>query len=225
MRKSPVKLCAITIGASPRPDLWDEIAQNLSFPFEVIHKGLLDDPQNIPSLLVHKTGSDALVTQLKNGGTVWISSSKAHQALSRLVPHILHNEKPDALVILCTAIQNLEVDSKNLVLSPGLMIRETIVNQGKNPMGIILPDKGQWPSLDPELSNEEAILYDLMPPGRDDDFKRAGVFLKDKGARSVALHCMAYPLSDITYLSPVFGDAVAHPRKLIIEALNNRFNV
>jgi len=225
MRKSPVKLCVLSIGESPRPELWDEIAQNLSFPFETVHKGLLDDPQTVAFLRIPKPGPDALVTQLQSGNTVWISSPKAHQALSRMVPHILHNEKPDALVILCTAIQNLEVDSKNLVLSPGIMIREMIVNQGKNPIGIILPDKGQWPSLDPALSVKDVILYDLMPPGRDDDFKRSGAFLKDHGARSVVLHCMAYPLSAITYLSPVFGDAIAHPRKLIIETLNNRFNV
>lgn len=225
MRKSPVKLCAITIGESPRPELWDDIAQNLRFPFKAYHLGLLDDPQNIPSLQVQNHGLNALVTQLKNSSTVWLSAPKAHSALSLLASRIMREDKPDALVILCTAIHDLGREVNKIALYPGTLIRETIVNQGKNPMGIILPDKSQWPSLDPSLSKKDVIIYDLMPPGRGEDFQKAGDFLKDKGARYIALHCMAYPLSVITYLSPVFGDAVAHPGQLIIEALNNRFNI
>jgi len=223
MRKSRVKLCAITIGEAPRPDLWDEIAQNLKFPFETVHKGLLDDPNIIPSLQISNPDPDALVTQLKNGSMVWISSSKAHQALSLLAGTIMRKDKPHALIILCTAIHDLGEEINQIALFPGNLIRNMIMNQRKDPVGIILPDKGQWPSLDPLLSEKDAILYDLMPPGRPEDFQNAGKFLKNKGAQSVALHCLAYPLSAITYLSPVFRNAVFHPRKLIIESLNNRF--
>jgi len=224
MRKCPVKLCAITIGESPRPELWDDIAQNLRFPFKAYHLGLLDDPQNIPSLQVQNHGLNALVTQLNNGSTVWISSSKAHQALSRMAQNIIvRKDTPHALIILCTAIHDLGREVNKIALYPGTLIRETILNQSEDPIGIILPDKGQWPSLDPALSEKDVILYDLMPPGRGEDFQKAGDFLKNKGARCIALHCMAYPLSAITCLSPVFGNAVAHPGQLIIEALNNRF--
>jgi protein AroM len=223
MLEKAVKLCLVTIGQSPRPDLWDEIGQTLKFPFEVYHFGLLDSPDYLDRLLLDSPDSDSLVTQLRTGDVVRISSEKAHQALQNLIGEIIKWEKPDGIIILCTGILETEATYPIPVFYPGILIQKMIMEKLSDPIGVILPDKRQWPDLDPQLKNREAILFEINPPGTERGFLEAADYMNDRKITSVVFHCMGYPLSPLPFFSPDFMEQIVHPRLLISQALNQRF--
>ena len=223
MCENTVKLCLVTVGQSPRPDMWDEIGQTLKFPLEVYHFGLLDSREFLEHLLVNSPEPDALVTRLRSGDTVRISSQKTHLALQDLIMELRKWEKPDGIIVLCTGIQEPETPCPIPVFYPGALIRKTALDKLTDPIGVILPDKRQWLFLDPELKKKRVVLFEINPPGDADVFREAAIYLEDRGARSVIFHCMGYPLSAIQHFSPHYSEKLAHPRILISQALNQRF--
>lgn len=223
MRENAVKLCLVTIGQSPRLDLWNEIGQSLKFHFEVYHFGLLDSPESLDRLLVNSPEPDALVTRLRSGDLVRISSQKAHHALQNLIMEIRKWEKPDGVIILCTGIRESEVTCPIPVFYPGALIQKRVLEKLTDPIGVILPDKRQWLYLDPELKKRKAILFEISPPGDAEIFREAADYLLDRGARSALFHCMGYPLSALPPFLPHYKEKLVHPRSLISHALNLRF--
>ncbi|MBN1901198.1 AroM family protein [Candidatus Sumerlaeota bacterium] len=223
MREKPVKLSLVTIGQSPRNDLWDEIAQNLDFPFESYHFGLLDTPESLERLLAGSSEKEILVTQLRTGDAARISSQKAHPALINLIAEIAKWEKPDAIIVLCTGIREPESAFPFPVIYPGVLIRNKVMENPVELTGVILPDKNQWDWLDPELKKRKAILFEIDPPGTEQEFQKAADYLTDRKVRSVIFHCMGYPLSAAAPFSSDFTEQIAHPRLLISQALNQRF--
>jgi SAM-dependent methyltransferase len=222
MREKTIKLCLVTIGQSPRPDLWNEIEKSLNFFFEIYHFGLLDAPGSLDCLLADSREPEALVTQLRSGDIVRISFQKAHHALQNLIMEIRKWEKPDGIVVLCTGIRE-PADFPIPIFYPGALIRKTVMENPADPIGVILPDKRQWSFLDPDLKGRKAILFEINPPGDVEIFQEAADYLIDLGARMAVFHCMGYPLSAVAPFSTHFEEKTVHPRILIPRALNLRF--
>jgi len=223
MRKKQPKLALLTIGQSPRADLWEDIAPQLKFSAETQFFGLLDDPHTRRTLVTDSPGPDSLVTRLKNGSLVWISSGKAHGALERLIDQVTLNIKPDGIIILCTAIRKLRRHSSIPIFYPCIMIRERIFIKPELPLGVILPKKEQWPHVDHELFDLDVILCEAPPKAGSKPFQKAAESLAEKGARLVVFHCMGYPVSATEPFIPSFENAIIHPRKILAQELNKIF--
>jgi len=217
------KLAAVTIGQSPRPDMWDEIAQSLDFSFQADQFGVMDDETALAELRRNEPDSHSLVTRLRDGKAIWISSQGLRKHMASLISRIVTRDSYDAVVLLCTGIREIDCEISPPVLYPGRMINKGIVKNAGTPVGIVLPDEKQMTRLIPGFPAPDIITVELPPPGSPGLYRAAARMLETRGAACIAFHCMGYPLKALALFTTFSKSAVFHPRQLLTDELNRRF--
>ncbi len=218
-----IKLVVLTIGQAPRPDIWDEIEAQLSFPHTTKQHGLLDTPLLFDKLKVQQPFPGTLTTQTRRGQDVWLSAEKVHYQLSVLINRYNQTYQPEAIIILCTGILAANILNTPNVFLPGKMIRAQVTRPLPQPIGVVVPSQKQWPYLDPLLARYRVVLAEMAPPGNRKLWAETAVYLKQKQVRSILFHCLGYPLAVLKRFNEIFDMDIVHPKQLVINQLNQNF--
>lgn len=131
-----MKLALLTIGQSPRKDVYEDIGYLLK-DIDFIERGALDGLSKdfIRRRLTPKPGEDFYVTRLRDGTEVKVSKKLIEERIRNLIMEI--EDKVDLIVVLCTG--DFEIKSKKPVLLPSKVIMEIVRALSPRKLGILVP--------------------------------------------------------------------------------------
>jgi protein AroM len=205
-------IALLTIGQSPRPDMTAGIEAAIPASVNVLQVGLLDDltRAQAESEFAPKPGEMPLVTLLRDGRPISISSGGACQALQGLIDR-LAGDGVGAIVLLCTGpLSELRSGSAWLVHPDAIVPAMAAALLPDSRLGVILPDHDQIDFGPSKWDHVRArTLYASASPYDEDTtaLRQAARELVDAGAEAIVLDCMGYGARH----GDAVGEAVSRP--------------
>lgn len=183
------KLCALSVGQSPRLDLVNDIL-SLRPKIDIVHVGALDGYRfgDIPP----SRGNYPIITRLNSGELVWIERDELSILLQRKL-NDLGTSDVDAILVLCTGDFPDLVSIKPLII-PYKVFTGIIQGMGlKGRVGIICPleeqkraAEGKWCQLG------FSPLAIVASPFSENDIQKAGCVLHKEALDLVILDCYGH---------------------------------
>jgi len=204
----PRILGTLTIGQAPRRDVVPIIDRHVPASGRHIHRGALDGltRAEIAARFTPDTGEAALITQLRDGGSIQLSRRRMREQV-QIVLNDLEDDGCDVILLLCTGtFTGLECRRAWLV-EPDHVIPATVAGLvERRQLGIIVPIPGQivseaekWQPLARQPHFAAASPYD----GGDDAVLAAGQALQAKGAEAILLDCIGFTERHRAMLAPL----------------------
>lgn len=218
----------VTIGQSPRSDLAARFESIIPDSVEVRQAGLLDgmSQAEIEAEYVVQPGEMPLVTRLRTGHVIAISSTRAREAMQDLVDR-LTAEGVGMVVLLCTGqFRELRTGS-SLVLQPDTIVPAVAIALMPGArIGVILPmqeqigaEPGKW-----ETSGSMPLFTAASPyDGNSRALAAAGRELVAAGARSIVLDCMGFDDTHERVLAAEVDVPVILSNKVMVGVLASLF--
>jgi len=215
-----LKIALITIGQSPRIDLYNDLRDYLE-KMNYIEIGVLDDYSidEILKKLRPKPGEDFYVTRLKNGSWVKVSIDKITSELQRKIFEV--EEQVDLIVLLCTGKLNV-VSKKPLLSLDELLISIVSILKPKK-LGVLIPEIKQYDLAYSKWSNVaegSIVIVNYNPYGEKENILIDR--LKDlKEADLVVLDCIGYTRRHAEIIKKYLDKPVVLPRTLVFSIVND----
>ncbi len=214
----PVRIGALTIGQSPRTDVAGEFLQAVGQEVELLQCGALDNlSREEISRMTPQEGDYILVTRLRDGTEVKIAERYIHERMEACARTLL-GAGAEMLVLFCTG-EFPELEGQVLLLKPDVIMEHAvpgILPKGK--LGAILPSADQIPLLGNKWKKTglEVELTAASPySGKEDDFRRAAAYLKERGVDLIVLDCIGFTQSIKRIVRETARCPVILPRTLL----------
>lgn len=194
----PARIGALTIGQSPRTDVAAEFLQAVGQEVELLQCGALDglSLEEIRQM-APREGDYILVTRLRDGTEVKIAEQYIKLRMQECA-RTLRQGGASMLVLFCTG-EFPELEGQVLLLKPDVIMEHVvpgILPRGK--LGVVLPSGDQIPLLGKKW-DKTGLKIELTAAspysGREEDFRRAATYLKEKGVDLIVLDCIGFTLS------------------------------
>lgn len=218
-----MRIGAITIGQSPRPDILAELIAPELRSVEFIEAGALDElaPQQIAGLAPGPE-EPILVTRLRDGSVVRVSAVRIAPLLRDCVRRV---EQADvaASVLLCTA--NFDcLRTEHPLFRPAQLLRaaaKALVTQGA--LAVVVPEESQavGTTQDWHVPNRRVVVATLPPydPSHA-QLARLVEQLRRDDLDLVILNCMGYGRATQQHLASVLRVPVLSPRVALAAVLS-----
>lgn len=214
----PVRIGALTIGQSPRTDVAGEFLQAVGQEVELLQCGALDGlSKDEISRMAPKAGDYILVTRLRDGTEVKIAEQYIHDRMKECA-RSLRDAGAEMLVLFCTG-EFPELEGEVLLLKPDVIMEHVVpgvLRRGK--LGAILPSADQIPLLGKkwEKTGLQVELTAASPySGKEEDFRRAATYLKNRGVDLIVLDCIGFTQSIKSIVRETARCPVILPRTLL----------
>jgi protein AroM len=213
-----MKLGAVTIGQSPRPDILAEILEVLGPHAQVLERGALDElgREELQALLP-EPGEHFLVTRLRDAGEIRVAEKHMRGLLGKCVAD-LERADVDLVLILCTA-EFPELSSSKLVLRADRILLHTVRSVfARGKLGILVPAAEQIPALQRRWSaaGYEPVVEAASPyTATLQELLKSAAMLARSGAEMVVLDCIGFTQRVKTVFREVTGKPVLLPRTLV----------
>lgn len=214
----PVKIGALTIGQSPRTDVAGEFLQAVGQEVELLQCGALDGlSREEIGRMAPQEGDYILVTRLRDGTEVKIAERYIKLRMQECA-QILRQAGATILVLFCTG-EFPELEGQVLLLKPDVIMEHVvggILPRGK--LGAILPSADQIPLLGKkwEKTGLQIELTAASPySGKEEDFRRAALYLKSKGVDLIVLDCIGFTVAIKRIVRETAQCPVILPRTLL----------
>lgn len=220
-----LKIGALTIGQSPRPDLMGDMKSMLGEDVCWIEAGALD---GLSMSQIHavspKTGETLLVTRLKNGRLVKVAEE-------RILPYMqqqldgLDEAGCQVTLLLCTGTFS-QLRSRGLLLRMDALLMGAVraVAEGKR-LGILCPDSAQfdwmrqrWEALSPQV---EIMALEVDVP--EEACRATGRALKARQVDLIVMDCMGYTHAMKQWVFGSAGLPVLLARSLAVRILQELY--
>jgi len=219
------KVAFLTIGQSPREDIFSEIIPRLPSICQVIQAGALDDlSREEIDRLKPEEGHLPLITRLRNGQTVIVSREKILPFLQARINR-LEQEEVEIIALLCTE-DFADLHSRKKLLLPFNLLKKEILKLSPSGLIVFIPLKEQrklaeakWRALEIEL------LIEILNPYQDafnsspltDKLDRKENFL-------LLFDCLGYSISLAQSISEQLALPYLLPRLIIAQEINRLFS-
>jgi len=199
-----MKIGMITIGQSPRNDVVTEIRDILG-PVEIIERGCLDElTKEQMETLKLKEGEPFLVTLLRNGSSIQVSTEKVTNLLQQRIKEL--ERDVDLIVLLCTGdFANLQ--SKKLIIEPGKLIRKLVqgILTKEQKLGVIIPSVEQMEQTKKKWAAENLVVAVASPYENQEKLRDAAKALQAKDVSLSVLDCVGYTRQMKQYVQEITG--------------------
>ncbi len=196
MSSSPGVVAAVTIGQSPRPDIFDEIMPLLGAGVRVIEAGALDDLTD-DEITAHRPTPDdhTLVTRLRDGSEVLVGRRRILPRVQACLDRV--QDQADLIVMLCTGTFP-PFATERLVLYPEhllFQLARAVAPGGR--IGVLTPSAHQ-------VAEQERRWHDVVaevtvrphsPYTSGNDLDGACAAFVDARVDVVVLDCLGYTVS------------------------------
>ncbi|MCR4440338.1 MAG: AroM family protein [bacterium] len=218
-----IRIGAITIGQSPRPDIFGELLTPELQAVEFVEAGALDQlaPQHIAAL-APRPGEPALVTRLRDGSAVRVSTAGIAPLLDDCVRRV-EQAGVAASVLLCTADFEL-LRSERTLFRPAQLLRaaaSALLTRGT--LAVVVPEESQvadasqgWHGPGRQLVVATLPPYDPSPAQLCclvEQLRRDDLAL-------VVLNCMGYGRATQQQLARALHVPVLSPRLVLAAVLS-----
>ena len=188
-------LGVVTIGQSPRSDMFPELLQWLPSTVEVRERGALDGLSTAEiAALAPTPGDETLTTRLRDGSSVVIGRAGILQRLQAAID-LLEAGGADAVLLVCTGEFPAFRHSRPLLLAGPLMTAGLSAIAGDSLVGVVCPLAEQeqqsyekFAGLDQKIKVAWATPYQ---PGLT-ELENAAQKLAADGVQLLVLDCMGY---------------------------------
>ncbi len=218
-----MRIGAITIGQSPRPDLLEEIITPELRSVEFIQAGALDGLAALEiAALAPRPGEPGLVTRLRDGSTVTVSEEQLAPLVERCLRR-LEDTGVEATLLLCTAGFR-SFSAQRPFFRPYHLLRavvEAVLTQGV--FAVVVPDESQvehacaaW-----RLPGREVVSA-ALPPYEPSGEQLAALLaqLHRYQPGLVVLDCMGYSCATQEQLTKALRLPVVSPRMVLAAVLS-----
>jgi len=217
-----MRIGAITIGQSPRPDLLEEIITPELRGVEFVEAGALDGlrAEEI-SALAPRPDEPALITRLRDGSTVEVSEELVAPLVSQCLRR-LEESGVEATMLLCTAGFRSLVAQRPLFRPYQLLraVARAVLAQGT--LAVVVPEESQLPATLAawQLLGLEVIGMALPPyhPSAE-ELSSLVAFLRSHQVGLVVLDCLGYDCATQDHLTRASGLPVLLPRTVLAAVL------
>ena len=223
-------LGTLTIGQAPRSDIAPILRQHVPAGVEVVDSGLLDglSGDEIRSRYGAEDGKPVLLTRLRDGGSVQLSSRKVQDGIQAKLS-ALEACGCDVILVLCTGQFHGLSCERAWLLEPDRIIPPAVAGLVQDrQLGVIVPllsqmdsESGKWTVLPRMPIFAAASPYD-DPPAK---LREAGLSLERRGAGALLLDCIGFTedhrreLGKATRLPVILSNALM--AKLVAELLGS----
>lgn len=189
-----MRIGAVTIGQSPRPDILSVVGEILG-GVEIVQAGALDglDDREIRAL-APGPGDYVLVSRLRDGGEVVLGRE-------RIFGHVQHTldglaSRADLVLFLCTG-EFPGLRCERLLIEPAMALRGFVqAAAGGRRLGIMVPHPDQAAAARARWEEIGSFaLIEAASPYSPADFEGAARSLRDGGAEVVVMDCMGYSIA------------------------------
>ena len=215
------KVAFLTIGQSPREDVFSEIIPGLSSACRIIQAGALDDlsREEIDRLKPQK-GHLPLITRLRNGQPVIVSREKICPLLQAKINR-LEQEEVEIIAILCTE-DFADLHSKKKLLLPFNLLKEEILKLSPSGLVIFIPLKEQKKLTEAKWRIPKIpLLIEILNPYK--DFFNLYKLINKLGRREnflLVFDCFGYSISLAQSISEQFALPFITPRLILAQEIN-----
>jgi|YelNatPaOPRAMG01_1025707.scaffolds.fasta_scaffold00156_24 protein AroM len=216
------KVAFLTIGQSPREDIFADIIPRLSSTCQVIQAGALDalNREEIDCLKPEE-GHLPLITRLRNGQAVIVSREKILPLLQARI-NSLEQEGVEIIAVLCTEDFS-DLPSKKKLLLPFDLLKKEILKHSPSGLIVFIPLKEQrklaetkWQTLEIEL------LIEILNPYQDvSNFTLLTNRLKRRGNFLLVFDCLGYSISLAQSISQELALPFLVPRLILVQEINH----
>jgi protein AroM len=203
-------LGTLTIGQAPRLDVVPIIEKHMPAGTRLVHRGALDGMTRgdvAAAELAAAPGEPALITSLRDGGSIHLSRRLMRDQVQRVVRQ-LEDDGCDVILVLCTGTFDGLESCKAWLVEPDHIIPGTVAGLIEHrQLGILVPIAGQIAS---EAAKWQPLvrppLFGFASPYGDDGedaVPRAGEKLRAAGAEAILLDCIGFTERHRAMLSPL----------------------
>ncbi|MDQ7841075.1 MAG: AroM family protein [bacterium] len=198
MSSSTGVVAAVTIGQSPRPDIFDEIMPLLGAGVRVIEAGALDGLSD-DEIAAHRPApyDHTLVTRLRDGREVLVSRQRILPRVQACLDQV--QDQADLIVMLCTGTFP-PFATRRLILYPEhllFQLARAVAPGGR--IGVLTPSAHQIADQERrwrDVASEVVVLpFSPYNAGDGDDLNRACAAFADANVDIVVLDCLGYTVA------------------------------
>ncbi len=202
-----LRIGALSIGESPRPDLLEEIAPQVA-PERVLQWGALDGLQ--PADVERSQYQVPLITKLQ-GQTVLVERAWMAQRLQNLIDR--HHSQVDALIVLC-AEDFSSLSAPIPLFIPYTLTRSALEAMGfQGRLGVVCPVPGQVPSCRDKWTRQGwDPAIEVASPFTGGELDRAVERLAESGSDLILLDCSSFSRNHAQRLSALHRKSVVAVR-------------
>jgi protein AroM len=211
-----MKVAFLTIGQSPRPDIMDDLADELKH-VSYSEYGVLDNYSldRILKDFAPEKNRIAYVTVLRNGTQVRLSKEAVSKRLQELVTRV--ESSVDVIVILCEG--DFSLASSKPVVYPSKALVELVKRSSPLSIGVMIPERSQ---TDLMRSRWEAVsrvskIVTWSPYMSMEGLTRASKKLGHAG--TIVMDCLGYSSKHRELVEHMTGEKAFIPRDAIAGAI------
>ncbi|MBM3471404.1 MAG: AroM family protein [Armatimonadetes bacterium] len=198
MSSNPGVVAAVTIGQSPRPDIFDEIMPLLGADIRVIEAGALDGLGDEEIAALRPTLDDPiLVTRLRDGSEALVGRRRILPRVQGCIDQVGH--QADLIVLLCTGTFP-PFATQRMVLYPEHVIFQlarAVAPGGR--IGVLTPSAHQVADQERRWRDVASVVtvlpFSPYTASDDDDLSRACAAFVDANVDIVVLDCLGYTVA------------------------------
>ncbi|MDZ7384620.1 MAG: AroM family protein [candidate division KSB1 bacterium] len=217
-----MRVGAVTIGQSPRPDILEELLRSGLKGVEFVEAGALDglSPRQIQAL-APQANEVGLVTRLRDGTGIAVSAERVEPLVAACLRR-MESFDVKAVVLLCTA-SFPSLTSTLLLFRPYQLLRavaEAVLTQGN--LAVVVPHASQLATVPGRWHMpEKQVLSAVLAPYEEDASRLAelAVCLGNREVGLVILDCLGYRRQVCTQLARLCGVPVLSPRMMLASVL------
>ena len=221
-----MKVGFVTIGQSPRVDIFEDIKHLLPKDIVIIEKGALDGytKEEVEKKLKPKENEITYVTRLRDGSEVKVSKNKIVELVKVKLEELV-KEGVALIVMLCSGeFPDYEVEVP--VIYPDKLLKGVVsALHIKGVLGVLTPAEEQiqymrkrWLEIHPEVKVKAISPYRSSL----EDFVNVGRELSSEGVKFVVMDCIGYTLKQKEALRKGLGpnSIVLNTRSIVARVLN-----
>lgn len=220
MSSRPGVVAAVTIGQSPRPDIFDEITPLLGEGVQVIEAGALDDltDEEIAALRP-APGDHTMVTRLRDGREVLVSRREVLPRVQGCMDRA--GGQADLIAMLCTGTFP-PFATNRLVLYPEhllFQLARAVAPGGR--IGVLTPSAHQVADQERRWRDvaSQVIVRPYSPYTSGDDLDGACAAFKESRVDIVVLDCLGYTMPLKQAVRAMVGRPVLLARTVLARAV------
>lgn len=222
-----LKIAAITIGQSPRPDIMKDVRPILPDYMELVEYGALDDMtyEQIMDQFSPSTDDEILVSRMRDGRQAKFTERFVTPYVQKKITQA-EEEGASAIILFCTGVFP-EFEHNVLFFEPQPIFHSTAANiAGKKKIGVLIPEPDQvaqayyfWGERGVNIVATSASPYKEF-----EKIVEAAEFFKDKDVDFICTDCMGYTMEMKHKIQEVTGKPVLLPRTLVAQILCEMFS-
>ena len=222
-----LKIAAITIGQSPRPDIMKDIQPLLPDYMEIIEYGALDDLtfEQIMEQFHPLEDDEILISRMRDGRQAKFTERFVTPYVQKKITQA-EKEGSHAIILFCTGVFP-DFECNVLFFEPQLLFHSTIMNlAGNMKIGMLVPDSDQisqscqlWQSRGVDIVSAYASPY--KDPAK---LLEAAEFFKKQDVDFICTDCMGYTIEMKHKIQRISGKPVLIPRTLVVRILCEMFS-